>query len=145
MLALLSKVDELHREALPWLLQETDEPDDFLQGFVSEPDHVALLAIAPAESLAGILLAFIRESTRNPILRPARIAEIETLVVAPPFRRNGVGSTLVRAAFQWADDSRATRTELGVYDFNDAAVRFWLANGFQPLSRRLVLHAKQAR
>ena len=34
-----------------------------------------------------------------------------------------------------------TRTELGVYEFNEPARRFWATTGFETLSRRLVVHS----
>jgi GNAT superfamily N-acetyltransferase len=52
------------------------------------------------------------------------------------------GVRLVQAALQWATDNGATRTELGVYEFNEAARAFWASLGFETLSRRLVAHSK---
>jgi ribosomal protein S18 acetylase RimI-like enzyme len=140
--ALLDQVDELHARALPWLLRRVDAPpsDDWLRAFVVESDHAALLAHASDGTPVGLLLCLIREPGRVSIVRPARVAEIDTLVVDSSFRRQGVGKTLVRAALEWARDSGATRTELGVYEFNDDALRFWHAMGFETLSRRLVMH-----
>jgi GNAT superfamily N-acetyltransferase len=83
---------------------------------------------------------FLRPAARAPIVQPAVVAEIDALVVSPSGRRQGVGSRLVRAALQWAADHGATRTELGVYEFNEAARAFWASVGFETLSRRLVVH-----
>jgi GNAT superfamily N-acetyltransferase len=43
----------------------------------------------------------------------------------------------VNAALDWAKTAGALRTELGVYTFNEAALRFWQSVGFAPLSHRL--------
>ena len=50
-----------------------------------------------------------------------------------------VGKRLVQVAIQWARDVGATRTELGVYEFNESARAFWESVGFETLSRRLVV------
>jgi GNAT superfamily N-acetyltransferase len=144
--ALLEEVDDLHREALPWLLRKVDESrsQEFLEPFTSKPDHTALVAGTPAGTLAGVLLALVREVSPVPIVRPALVAEIETLVVARSFRHQGVGTSLVQAAFQWARDVGATRTELGVYEFNETARAFWESAGFETLSRRLVMQLRDS-
>ena len=138
--ALLEEVDELHREALPWLLRKVDEPrsQEFLEPFTSKSDHIALVASIGDGPLTGVLLALVREVSRVPIVRPSSVAEIDTLVVGRAFRRQGVGKRLVQAAIQWARDGGATRTELGVYEFNESARAFWESVGFETLSRRLV-------
>lgn len=142
-IAMLDEVDELHREALPWLFRQVDEPrpQGFLEDFVSQSDRTMLLA-TEGGTLAGVLYAFLRQPARAPIVRPTVIAEIDTLVVGHAFRRRGVGKGLVQAALEWATHKGATRTELGVYEFNEAARAFWASQGFQTLSRRLVAHGE---
>ena len=52
---------------------------------------------------------------------------------------------LVEAALAWARLAGATRTELGVYDFNEGARAFWASLGFQVLSYRMVRHSAPTR
>ena len=139
--ALLEDADALHRDALPWLFRQVDEPLllGFLEAFVSKADHAMFLAAAPDGSLAGVVYIFVREPSRAPIVEPAVVAEISALVVAPAFRRQRVGTHLVEAALRWAEDVGATRTELSVFEFNEPARAFWESLGFQTLYRRLVL------
>lgn len=143
-IALLDEVDELHRRALPWLFREVDSPNqtEFLEAYVSKPDHAMFLAVVPDASLVGVLCTFIRQPARAPIVRPTLVAEIDTLAVTSALRRHGIGKRLVEAALVWAKAAGATRTELGAYEFNEAALAFWASVGFQTLSRRLVLHAE---
>jgi len=140
--ALLDEVDVFHRGALPWLFREPTEParDETLQDFVSKPDHAAFVAEAPGGGLSGVLLALIREAKRVPIVRPARICELDALGVARAFQRQGVGTALVRAGLAWGREQGATRSELGVYEFNERARAFWASVGFETLSRRMVVH-----
>jgi len=137
--ALLDDVDDLHRHALPWLFREVDDPlyIDFLEPYVSKPDHAMFLAVEQ-DAVAGALCMFLRQPARAPIVRPTVVAEIDTLVVRASSRRRNIGSRLVNEALQWAARSGATRTELGVYEFNEPARAFWASVGFTTLSRRMV-------
>jgi diamine N-acetyltransferase len=141
--ALLQDLDDLHRGALPWLLRRVDGPPltDFLEAYVSKHDHAMFLAVAPEGSLAGVLYMFLRQPARASIVAPTVVAEIDALVVNGAFRRQHIGTRLAQAALNWASVSGATRTELGVYEFNELARAFWASIGFQTLSRRLVLHS----
>lgn len=143
-IAMLEEVDELHRIALPWLFRKVDEPRaaGFLEEFVAKQDRAMLLATTSAGALAGVLYMFLRQGARAPLVVPAIVAEIDALVVGRAWRRRGVGKCLVQAALRWATDHGATRTELGVYEFNESARRFWESVGFHTLSRRLVAHAR---
>lgn len=138
--ALLEAVDDLHRSALPWLFRRVEGPPmtNFLEAYVSKQDHAMFLAATPEGTIAGVLYMFIREPARAPIVKPTTIAEIDTLVVASSFRRRHIGARLVQAALLWANHFGATRTELGVYEFNEPARAFWASQGFHTLSRRLV-------
>lgn len=141
-LQLMEQVDDLHREALPWLLRKVDDPrpGESLDGFLSEPDKATF--VIGNERLLGVIMVFIRNPNPLPIVRPTRVAEIDVLVVDTAQRRQGVGRQLVQTALAWAQEHGATRTELGVYEFNDTARAFWSALGFETLSRRLVSHSR---
>jgi GNAT superfamily N-acetyltransferase len=143
-IALLDEVDDLHRRALPWLFRQIDHANQtqFLEPYVSKDDHAMFLAVAADGSPSGVLALFLRQPARAPIVRPTLVAEIDTLVVKSSFRRQGLGKRMVEAARRWANTLGATRTELGVYEFNDAARAFWASVGFRTLSRRLVQHSE---
>jgi ribosomal protein S18 acetylase RimI-like enzyme len=142
---LLDELDTLHREALPWLLRKPERPHqaEFIEGFLSKEDHALLLATTASGTVAGLVAVFLRQPARAPVVRPALAAELDALAVSSSFRRRGVGTALVRAALSWSRERGATRTELGVYEFNEPARAFWESLGFRTLSRRLVAHADQ--
>jgi GNAT superfamily N-acetyltransferase len=141
--ALLDDADELHRSALPWLFRRVDGSPwtTFLEAYVSKDDHAMFLAVAPDGSLAGALYMSLRQPSRAPIVKPAVVAEIDALVVNGALRRQHIGTRLVEAALNWASASGATRTELGVFEFNEPARAFWASLGFETLLLRLVLHS----
>lgn len=138
--ALLTELDDFHRDALSWLFRKPEGPpeDEALSEFFTTEDHAAFVAEAPGGGLAGVLLALIREPRKLPIVRPARIAELDALVVGRAYHRQGVGTALVRAALVWGREQGATRSELGVYEFNERARAFWQSVGFETLSRRMM-------
>jgi len=62
------------------------------------------------------------------------IAELESMRVAPGFRRAGVGTLLVQHFLTWARGCGAQRASVTAYVGNDAAQRFYARHGFVPSS-----------
>ena len=62
--------------------------------------------------------------------------EILSLAVDPAYRRRGVGRTLLSAAVEWAQVSRASAVFLEVAEDNDAARALYVAHGFEAVGRR---------
>lgn len=62
--------------------------------------------------------------------------EILSLAVDPVHRRRGVGRTLLNAAVEWAEISRASAVFLEVAEDNDAARTLYIAHGFEAVGRR---------
>jgi GNAT superfamily N-acetyltransferase len=58
------------------------------------------------------------------------IAELESMRVAPGFRRAGVGSLLVQHFLAWARECGAQQASVTAYAGNDAAQRFYARHGF---------------
>src|SRR5688572_5132703 len=137
MASLLEQLDELHLLKLPWMLKKPDGcgSREVLESFIGSPDKAAF--VAGKTAVVGVILAYVRTLPAVPVLRPARIAEIESLFVHPEHRRQGFGAALVNAAIDWSRNLGASRVELGFYEFNEAAHGFWQSLGFEPLSRRV--------
>ena len=135
--SLLEQLDDLHVRKLPWLLQSTDDRGslDDLKTFLDSPDKAAFVAGDPV--VVGVILAHVRTLPAIAVLRPGRVAEIESLFVHPAHRRQGFGAALVRAAVEWARSLEASRVELGFYEFNGVASAFWESLRFDPLARRV--------
>ena len=68
----------------------------------------------------------------------ARVAELETLVVASAERGAGIGSRLVAAARSWARGHGAERMTVGVAHANADALRFYRREGFAPFYELLL-------
>src|SRR5580700_869153 len=79
-IAMLDDVDELHRNALPWLFRRVDEARwaSFLEDYISKPDRTMLLAATAEGGLAGVLYMFLRQPARA-IVESTLVAEIDAL------------------------------------------------------------------
>jgi ribosomal protein S18 acetylase RimI-like enzyme len=136
---LLSLLDDVHRERVPWLFRETNGPPrsrDEYAGLIAGPDSTVLLARSP--QVVGVALVLVRSTPDFPVFVPTKFGLIDNLVVAPEFRRHGVGRALAAAAVEWSKKRGATWLELGVYEFNDEARRFYEKLGYTTLTRKLV-------
>jgi dTDP-4-amino-4,6-dideoxygalactose transaminase len=65
---------------------------------------------------------------------------IGLLAVSPKYQRQGVGRTLMRAAFQWATKHNAHLVEVGTQEENAGAMRFYASQGFQQVLRKTNYH-----
>jgi ribosomal protein S18 acetylase RimI-like enzyme len=147
LLPIIDEVDALHREQLPHVFQKPDGPprdraymldvfaDESYGLFVAHAEGPAL-SYAEGEIL-GFVQAAIRDAPPIPILVPRRIAVVENLAVREGFRRTGVGRALMRQVECWAEDRGASEIELGVYEFNKAAISFYSKLGYSTSRRRL--------
>jgi [ribosomal protein S18]-alanine N-acetyltransferase len=63
-------------------------------------------------------------------------AEIEGLVVAEKYRRQGIGSALIAACMAWAAESGASSIRLEVRASNTAALALYHRRGFSAAGRR---------
>jgi GNAT superfamily N-acetyltransferase len=76
--------------------------------------------------------------TAGGYLQPGRsgVAGLWGMWVAPAARRRGIGSRLVDAVCDWAEDRGATILELSVTDRADGAEALYLGLGFTPTGER---------
>lgn len=137
--ALERELDALHRRALPWLVAEPATLStelEYLTRFLADP-NCAVFVADEGGTLLGAARVLVRPTRNAPAVRPASVVELEAMVVAAEYRRRGYGSALVRAAEAWGRERGGDRLELGVYEFNEEARRFYEFLGFETLSRRL--------
>jgi GNAT superfamily N-acetyltransferase len=64
--------------------------------------------------------AYARIEDREPIYEPERVLHISALFVSPPFRRKGIGRTLLEALLEWGRDTECVEGELNVLVDNPA-------------------------
>jgi ribosomal protein S18 acetylase RimI-like enzyme len=91
-----------------------------------------------ARPLAGICI--VRIDHAPPILEETERAEITDLGVRPEYRRQGIGTRLVEAAFAWVRAAGVERIEVQVAVGNPEGQAFWREHGFGDLMD--VLHRR---
>ena len=139
---LWAEADALHARERTDRFRATDQParsrrlfdahltDTEQALFVAEVDGAAV-GLVRVQALERL------EVPDVPTLAPRRYAMVQELVVAEAHRRRGIGTRLMREAERWARDRGLTQIELGVYEFNEAALRLYSKLGYSTDSRRL--------
>ena len=130
--ALLVDVDELHRLNVPWMFRKPSaepRPNDFFEKQLTHDDSTLLVADAGGH-LVGVAAALMRGAPEFAVFVTQRWGVLDNIAVSPSWRRRGVGTALIRGAEGWARARGANWVELGVYEFNDDARRFYQALGY---------------
>jgi ribosomal protein S18 acetylase RimI-like enzyme len=138
--------DTLHAELLPERFvpaapaRATTFLAERLAGYPS-----TLLVATLAETLVGLLELRVVEIPDLPPVVKRTYLSIESLVVAPPYRRSGIGSHLLSAAETYAQQHHIDVIELNVFVCNQSAVRLYEQHGYQQLSIRMHKRTRTAR
>ncbi len=110
----------------------------YLESCLESPESRLFVAeIAERPGLVGYLLAHIRPI--SPLVIPPTCGHISDLCVDEPFRRQGIGRELVRAAWDWFRERGQTQLRLSVAAANAAGQAFWRAMGFQELMLQMTM------
>jgi ribosomal protein S18 acetylase RimI-like enzyme len=86
---------------------------------------------------AGYLWAQFQNRLANWAQRELHLLYIHHLVVAPKFRRQGVGTLLMSAALAAAKNKGIERVELDVWSFNLEAKHFYAKHGFKIFNEKM--------
>ena len=100
-------------------------------------DETRRLFVAETETVVGFVSA--RRWGPPPIYEEQEEVFLDELYVAPKARRAGVGTRLVSAVREWADELGARRIRLSVLAANETARGFWAAQDAQPMTLTLTM------
>jgi ribosomal protein S18 acetylase RimI-like enzyme len=95
----------------------------------SRPQSRGILALNSGAG-CGICAVYIDEED-------PRVGQIRSMWVAPKWRRNGVGRTLLAAAHSWAKAHGAESARLTVTNCNTTAIRFYEKTGYRMTGKTL--------
>ena len=124
--------DNLHRQAHPEIFQQAFEPKstkEYLMNAILSKDAVVFVATHHREIIGGIL-AWVHHTPDNPAFVPRTYLNIDNLVVAQEFRRQGVGRALMEHMHQWSQARGIEQIQLTVWDFNQSAHQFYKDLGY---------------
>jgi ribosomal protein S18 acetylase RimI-like enzyme len=130
--------DAFHAERLPERFVRTDPARSntfFAERLAGYP--MALLVAEMAETLVGLVELRVVEIPDLPPIVKRSYLSIESLVVAPAYRRAGVGSQLLQYAETYAQQRGIEAIELNVFAFNQSAVQLYEQNGYRHVSVRM--------
>ncbi len=136
---LFNEVDALHRTHLPWIFQQPVGPardETYVHGLIADPSG-SLFVAQVGDRLAGMVSVVLREPAEIPLFVRRRYAVVNNLVVQAAFRRAGIGRALMDHAQGWAVAQGAECIELGVWEFNQGAIAFYRALGYETAMRRM--------
>lgn len=94
-------------------------PREAYESAIEQEPAAALVAVA-ADTLAGFVIADL----------VLDICQLESIVVAGAFRRQGIGAALLSAVIGWSKERGAERVELEVRIGNRAAIALYERAGF---------------
>jgi GNAT superfamily N-acetyltransferase len=101
--------------------------------WLAEPGAFALIAEDEhADEAVGYALVSIREPADDHWVTLERWAELQSLVVLPPHRNEGLGSRLVDAVHQELRGAGIRELVIGVVATNEDALRFYGRFGYRP-------------
>lgn len=114
-----------------------------LELLLAAPERAVVMVARNGDAVAGMVSAQLVISTAE----GAPSAWIEDMVIAAPYRRQGIGRELLGAILDWAKGKGATRAQLLVDLDNAPALAFYERLGWQPTrlgARRVMLRDKRS-
>jgi ribosomal protein S18 acetylase RimI-like enzyme len=87
--------------------------------------------------LAGFVHVLIHKTPDVPLFVPRRFAMVNNLAVHSDRRGRGIGRALMDAAHAWILEQGVVEVELGVWEFNEGARRFYEGLGYETIQRRM--------
>jgi len=134
-----AEAERYHREALPHIFRAPQgqfPPPSLFRQWVSEAGSAVFVADDDGD-LSGFATVRTDSAPDEGILQPRSFAVVDTLAVRSGQRRRGIGRSLMEAVHGWARERRLGHISLNVWEFNEPAIDFYRALGYQTLSRQM--------
>lgn len=131
-----------HAEALPAFFKQptTDAfSASMVRDLLAEPSNVFFVAVVD-EKAVGYLYADASPAQETSMTYRLERLWIHHIGVEPGFRRQGIGTALIDAAKSYARSRKIDTLALSVWAFNEAALDFFQAQGFEVYNYRMWLH-----
>ena len=132
------QITEYHHTQAPAVFAAPgEEAKEFMHQALLDDNRTFLVCEQHARVIA-FLSAVIDRNQSNPFIVSDPICRIGTIVVDQQHRSAGIGRLLINACEQWAQSQGAIDIRLEVMEFNQRALSFYHALGFDTLSRIMV-------
>ena len=118
------------REPGEWLLttetwRSAADERRYLKAVRRHTDAAVFVAVDEEDTVLGRL-----SLARDPHPASTHVADLG-LMVAAPYRRQGIGRALLETAVEWASASGIRKLELHVFPWNEPAIRLYDSFGFE--------------
>ena len=139
----LDRVNELRMQVNA--LHVAGKPDVFKPGFHEElRNYVHTIWNDPEQSIVvaekdGIICGFAVlhhiHKSENPFMKERDFLDVDEFCVDEAFRRQGIASEMIAFIREFAKEKGFHRIELNMWEFNQGALAFYEAAGFQTFRR----------
>ncbi len=137
-LKICREMREHHRRVLNGYFKPIDEAYELksLQETLNDDNALALVA-EEGDTICGWLCA---EFASRPYLINENVCHLCELGVLPDFRRQGIAESLMKKLFAEAKRRGVSEIDLGVFNDNTIAYKFYQKLGFKPLEQKMKIN-----
>lgn len=145
LLELWREADELHARLLPGLFRGAQHKawasatEDCLRDAIRDSHQGLFVAEGTDGAVRGACHVQVYDTPDSVSLVQSRRAQVESLVVAEPWRRRGCARALMAGCEAWAREHGATQLFLTVWAGNEEAERFYEELGYSRVSQVLAI------
>jgi len=136
----------LHAESIPdRLVSISDQQDDReetnlyqkLNKIIQSEDSEIFIAEANREPI-GLAEIYLRQDEANPLTVLYRYVYLQSLIITSRYRRQGIGTQLMKIVEDWAKERGASEIRLETREFPNGPLSFYEQMGYQTLKRTMV-------
>ncbi|HYG57135.1 MAG TPA: GNAT family N-acetyltransferase [Symbiobacteriaceae bacterium] len=130
-----------HARGVPSRLQPVAGVDDRLRDAVRAilaDDQAAVFVACVDGAVTGFAEVYRQEAKADPAVVSRTYGHLQSLMVAEPARRQGLGARLMEAVHQWAGENGLPELELDIWEFDEGPLEFYQSLGYTTMRRQLV-------
>ncbi|MBP5654357.1 MAG: GNAT family N-acetyltransferase [Clostridiales bacterium] len=133
---LRKQVNDVHVEGKPEVFKPGfgEELKDFIKVIWNDPEQSIVVAESEGDICGFAVLHHINKP-ENPFMYERDFLDIDEFCVDKDHRRQGVASALIEFIKTYAKDQGYKRIELNMWEFNQDALAFYEAAGFETFRR----------
>jgi GNAT superfamily N-acetyltransferase len=136
---------QYHAEGLPerlkdlgaWEQFDTTQLSNDLENII-ENRRARIFVAEDGGSIVGFVEIYLHEDEIDPATISHVFGHLQSLMVIPDRRNQGIGKRLVHAAEEWAVEQGASEVRLDSWEFPGDPVSFYEGLGYRTLKRKMV-------
>ncbi|MEL3971890.1 GNAT family N-acetyltransferase [Rossellomorea oryzaecorticis] len=132
------EVHDLHVEGRPDKYNPADNTLDweYFKSLVSNEEGIIYMIEYNGEIIVFAILRKNKSTERETVVKQSYVF-MEDLGVKETFRGNGLGRLLFEKAIEFTKEVGAVSLELGVWEFNETAIKFYETMGMKTQARKM--------